>query len=618
MTHRLQTAIALFLAGLWGAALGYAHLNAGTGVLDSMEASLTDLRSAIVGTRSPPKIVSIVAIDDRTASTHGYPLPRAALARLVESISAMGPGAIALDLLLVDPGPADGDAALASALRQSRSVVASAATFRQSTQQVANAAGDPLAGIPEAEQLLLPLPGFLDAAATGIVNVATDESGTPRFLPLISLSAGRVDPAFPLRAAALALGTDPAIEADGVTLGSLRIPTDIGLRLPLSFYGPRGTIDTFSAADALDGKLPADAVKDRVVVIGATVTGGGDVFPTTFDPVLPGVEVISTAITHLMAGDGIVRDRNVRRIDAATAIALPLVLVALIAWRRSTAGLTIIALTVVVWAMLNMAAFSHGYWFSAALPIAAALPPALIFGAVQLWLDRSRARHFAAQSALLQRIEAPGLGEWLARDPGFLAAPVRQDAAVVFIDLSGFTGLSEAVGPAAVREILSGFFELVDEEARSAGGAITSFMGDGAMILFGLPSPAADDAARAAACAVSLSERTRLWLTSHPALAGRAIGFKLGAHCGPVVASRLGGGERQQITVAGDTVNVASRLMEAAAARGAELALSDALMRAAGPDAAPRRSGRLDGPLETKLRGRSGSIAVWLWRGRML
>ena len=44
-------------------------------------------------------------------------------------------------------------------------------------------------------------------------------------------------------------------------------------------------------------------------MIGATATGAGDVFPTPFDPVLPGVEVMSTAIAHLMTGDGIVRDQ---------------------------------------------------------------------------------------------------------------------------------------------------------------------------------------------------------------------------------------------------------------------------------------------------------------------
>ena len=620
MNHRLPTVIALLLAGLWGAALGYFHLQqqSNSGLIERVEATLVDLRSMIVGIRSPPDIVSIIAIDDRTAAAHGYPLKRDTLAQLVTSIGTLKPKALALDILLVDPGTEEGDAALATAIRSAPTIIAGAATFPQSLQSVIENAEDPLATVPEAQQLLLPQPRFAEAAPLGIVNVATDQSGVPRFIPLFSRAADRLDAAFPLRAASIALGAEPLIENDGIRLGAHRIPTDTGQRLPLTFYGPAGSISTFSAADALDGKLPADAITGKVVVIGATVTGGGDVFPTPFDPILPGVEVMSTAITHLVAGDGMVRDSRTRQADAGIATALPVLLVALVAWRRSALGFVIICLTVIAWAMLNLAAFANGYWLSAALPIAAALPPAIIFGAAELWRDRRRARHFADQSERLQRIEAPGLGEWLARDPAFLAEPVRQNASVVFIDLSGFTGLSEAVGPAMVREILSGFFELIDEEVRLLGGAITSFMGDGAMILFGLPTPAADDAARAAACAVRLADRTRLFLAGHPELRRRKIGFKLGAHCGPIVASRLGTGDRQQITATGDTVNVAQRLMEVAASRGAELAFSASLLDAAGPDAILLQTGRLAGPFETKLRGRSGGIAIYTWRGETL
>lgn len=104
MNHRLQTGIALLLAGLWATALGYANLNGRSGLLDRMEASLADIRSAIIGAKTPPPVVSIVAIDDRTAAAHGYPLDRATLARLVGAITALKPKALALDILLVDPG----------------------------------------------------------------------------------------------------------------------------------------------------------------------------------------------------------------------------------------------------------------------------------------------------------------------------------------------------------------------------------------------------------------------------------------------------------------------------------------------------------------------------------
>jgi adenylate cyclase len=272
-------------------------------------------------------------------------------------------------------------------------------------------------------------------------------------------------------------------------------------------------------------------------------------------------------------------------------------------------GIVAVAAVGCLWAIANVVAFNNGYWFSAALPLAAAGPPALIYGAVQLLIGRQRAAFFETQSIRLQRIQAPGLAQWLARDPTFLSQPVRQEAAVVFVDLSGFTGLSEMLGPVETRELLDSFYDLVDREVTDCHGALTSFMGDGAMILFGLPKHAESDAANAADCATRLCIRLRAWLVDRRET---RIGFKVGAHYGTVVASRLGHGETQQIATTGDTVNVASRLMDFAAQNGAELAVSEELLRAAGRERF--EPGSLDGPVSARLRGRTGAVPVWLWR----
>ena len=68
----------------------------------------------------------------------------------------------------------------------------------------------------------------------------------------------------------------------------------------------------------------------------------------------------------------------------------------------------------------------------------------------------------------------------------------------MFVDISGFTSLSERLDPDAIRELLKDFHALIDREVIRCGGMITGFLGDGAMILFGLPNPAVDDAGRAA------------------------------------------------------------------------------------------------------------------------
>ena len=611
----LQILVPLLLAGLWGAGLGVMHLRGDMWFVSRVEATMTDVRMLLRGHRRAPDLVTIVAIDDELVRRESsFPVSRATIAAIVDAISEFGPKAIAIDLLLVDPGPAEGDRALASSLGKSRAVLAAAAVFSGSTQQL-NAGNGALSDIPVANHFLRPLQEFADVAAIGVVNVETDQAGTPRLIPMVFTDGDRIETSFPLRAVALASGDDPQIEPDGVSVGGRSIRTDLGHALPVAFYGPRGSIRTVSAASVLNGTTARDDIRGRIVVIGATATGVGDVYPSPFDPVLPGVEVMATGISHLASGDGMLRDRSVRLADAGIATLLPMLLVGLLAWRRGAGAFVAIVAVVITWAALNVIIFGNGIWLSAALPMTAAGPPAILFGAVQLWIDRRRARRFASQSELLQHVQAPGLGTWLAENPDFLSEPVRQDAAIVFIDISGFTGLSERLGPNAVRELLNDFYRLVDEQVNASGGAITSFMGDGAMVLFGLPQSSAADAFNAADCCVGLSRRTTAWLAALPASTKSQIGFKIGAHFGAIVASRLGG-KNQQVATTGDTVNVASRLMEVAAGHHAELAVSDDMLKMSGRDCALYKEGVLSGPIEAQLRGRSGSLPVWLWRER--
>jgi adenylate cyclase len=611
----IQTLVALALAALWAAVLGLGHWRGDVQFLDRAEGALTDLRMVARGEKTAPDLVTIVAIDDDTvAKTGAYPLPRADLAAIVDAIARLEPRVIAVDLLLLDRGSQQGDAALARAFDKRPTVIAAAAVFPEAKQLIAIEEDGPFARLPRAEKFLLPLKTFSDHAAVGVVNLATDKSGTPRGVPMLFRSDEKIELSFPLRVASLTTGTEPTIQADSLTLAGRRIPTDIDHVLPLTFYGRRGTVRTISAASVLNGEITGEAVRDRIIVIGATVTGGGDVFSTPFDPVTPGVEIIATAIAHLMTGDGILRDRSTRAIDAVLAVALTLLLVGLLAWRRSAIGLLSIVAVLLVWLAGNFAAFSHGIWLSAALPVAAAAPPAILFGAVQLWLNRRQAQYLAMKSDLLQQFQAPVLRKWLTRNPEFLLQPLHQDASIVFIDLSGFTSLSETTEMEPMLDMLKDFHILIDHGVVAHGGLVTSFQGDGAMILFGLPESTADDARNAVLCCIDLCSRAEQWIETLPPSIASRTGFKIGAHFGPILASRLGGGSFQHITATGDCVNVASRLMEVAAKQGATLAVSDDLLRQAGPENALFASGVLTGPRETRIRGRSQTLSVWLWR----
>ncbi|WGD55751.1 adenylate/guanylate cyclase domain-containing protein [Bradyrhizobium sp. CB1650] len=611
-SRRVEILVALVLTALWGAGIYAGHANGHLRFLDRLEATLTDLRTLARGLQRPPDLVTIVAIDDTVVKRGGrYPLPRADLARVVDAIAQFKPKVVAIDLLLVDRGGGLGDATLARSLAASPAILAAAAIFPTASDTVATSSDGPLATLPQAERFLLPLAAFADHAEVGIVNVATGQSGSPLSVPMLFRTPDKVELSFPLRVASRALDKPLTIAPDHLMLGDRAVPTDTDFALPITYYGPRRTIRTVSAQTVFDGTLDRGTIENRIVVIGASVAGGGDFFPTPFDSLMPGVEVVSTAITHLVAGDGIMRDRKVHIADALAAILLPMLLVGLLAWRRSAIGIIAAAAVMMAWAALNLFAFTHGIWLNAATTLAAAVPPVAVFAGVQLWATGRRTQYLAAKSRSLAQFQAPAVQEWLARDPDFLAKPVRQNAAVVFIDLSGFTSLSEWIDPDTLRDLLKAFHALVDKTAVASGGIITDFLGDGAMILFGLPRAMPDDAARAVKCSVDLHRAVQGWLGSLPPSIRDQLSFKIGAHFGPIVASRLGG-SRQHITATGDTVNVASRLMEVAAQHDARLAFSDTLLDAA--DFLGDRDSSLRGPLRTQIRGRSGTVTVWFWR----
>ncbi|MGY3563342.1 CHASE2 domain-containing sensor protein [Bradyrhizobium sp. USDA 4472] len=404
MNRRTEIVLALVLAALWGGGIFAAHANGHLLFLDRLEATLTDWRTQVRGVQAPPDLVTIVAIDDTVVKRGGsYPLPRADLARVVDTIVQFKPKIVAIDLLLADRSAAIGDATLAHTLATGPMVLAGAAIFPAASETVASGGDGPLATLPQAERFLLPLPAFADHADVGIVNVATGQSGSPLSEPMLFRTGDRIELSLPLRVASRALDKPLTIAPDHLMLGDRTVPTDSGFSLPITYYGPRRTIRTVSAQSIFDGTLDRKAIENRIVVIGAAVAGGSDFAPTPFDSLMPGVEVVSTAITHLVAGDGILRDRRVHIADGLVAILLPMLLVGLLAWRRSALGYVAAAAAMVAWAGLNLFAFTHGVWLDAAITLAAAVPPVAVFIGVQLWTERRPAQDLTTESRSLAR-----------------------------------------------------------------------------------------------------------------------------------------------------------------------------------------------------------------------
>ena len=184
----------------------------------------------------------------------------------------------------------------------------------------------------------------------------------------------------------------------------------------------------------------------------------------------------------------------------------------------------------------------------------------------------------------------------------------------MFLDLSGSTGVAEALGPERTRDLFSAMQTLVEGEVTAHGGVVINYMGDGVLAVFGLPKPRSDDAARALAAVEALHESMTAWLAELPPAARERLDFRIGLNFGPAILSRLGSPTQQQITATGDTVNVASRLLEVAKQQHCRVVVTEDLFQAASATA-PATVNEDYAPLTVSIRGRASDLPIRIRNG---
>src|SRR5258708_19097785 len=146
-------------------------------------------------------------------------------------------------MLIVDPGKSDADALPTGALRESPSVIVATGVFDQDRASSSGRLDLMNAdGIPAPSDVLWPITAVRGVARIGLVNVSTDETGVPRFVPMIFRAGDTIAPSFVLAAASAALNTEPIFGNDTLKLAALTGYIDSGYHLPVPYYRPHGPV----------------------------------------------------------------------------------------------------------------------------------------------------------------------------------------------------------------------------------------------------------------------------------------------------------------------------------------------------------------------------------------
>ena len=555
-----------------------------TGVVERLELRSFDLRFAAFGgpTVDTAGIV-IVSFDEESQAAlrerYGSSGRRLIDARLIDRLRRARPEVIAYDFQFTEPSErgSDDNALLRAVSRTPGIVLATAEVFRGNHEVL---------GGPEA---VATVPAFVgdsvfpldaDGAARRMVY-------RPRGLRTFAVAAAEAARGRPLDSAQLAGGAW------------------------IAFQGAAGAVRSYSVTRILDGRVPASALRHKVVVVGPGDPALGDVHRTPLDAALPGVELQANAIATALGGFPL--SRGPAGLDYALIVLLGLVApLASLRW-SVVRTLTLAAVALVAFVVLAQLAFTAGTVVAVASPVVALLvgtAGAFVVTYILEIRERRRLRGIfarfvpedvAARAVASTAVDLRSGGE-------------RLEATVMFADLRGFTRFAEGLRPAVVSEALNRYLTGMSEAIQDEGGTVVSYMGDGIMAVFGAPTERPDHAARAVAAARAMTgprlDRFNEWLDQQ----GLGAPFRMGVglSTGEVLSGNVGSAERVEYTALGDTTNVAARLE--AMTKTTEHSI---LMTEATVDQLPAAQGlELLQVGKLELPGRTGLCTVWTLDGR--
>ena len=524
MRHRVLSKLLVCLAAAALAAGLYS-----VGVLDRLEADTVDARFSVRGTE-PATDVAVVEIDGSSLSEIGerWPISRLHHARVVRRLRAAGVRQIAYDVQFTEPTNPRADFALFDAIADAPGTVLS--TTEVGPRGTTNVLG-----------------GDRQLAKIGARAANT----------LLPTEAGGVIRRFPheldgLESFAVATGEEVLgrqVSRDGFD--------DTGAYI--DYHGPPGTVPTYGFADVMKGRVPARALRGKVVVVGASAPSLQDVHAsaTSGDELMAGPEIQANAISTVLRGVPL-RD---------SAPALDLVLILLMAAVAPLASLRLPGRPTAAICLGALAAFLGGAYlaFDAGTVLSAVYPlAALAFSSVgtlgldYLWTSRERRR---TRALFARFVPEAVVADLVARSSGEPLPGSRMEATVMFCDLRGFTRFAEHRPAEQVVHVLNRYLGTMSEAILECGGTVVSFMGDGIMAVFGSPIERGDhaDAAFAAARDIlgpRLQELNR-WL------AAQGMGpfhMGVGLNSGEVMSGNVGSERRLEYAAIGDTTNVAARL----------------------------------------------------------
>lgn len=468
------------------------------------------------------------------------------------------------------------------------------------------------------------------AAGAGVFTATTDADGLVRSSPVLFRIGDGYYPSLSAATLATALGAtaikpkmvgtvDTLSQADRdasafdtmqmwVDRKPVSFPVGEGMIATVQFRGPGGpgggAFRYVSAADVLNGKVAKDVLAGTIVLVGTTAPGLQDLRATPVNAEYPGVEIHANMIKSMLDGRFKVRPYWAQPVETMLVAALGLALALLLAVLSPAWSVLLAAAAFVACAGFNYLMYSR---YDVILNVfICLLLVATLFVLNLAWGWFFEVRKGRALVSRFGEYVAPELVERMAEDPeAYNMDGESRELTVMFVDVRGFTTISEGLSPKELREYINLYLTAMSEDIRSSHqGTLDKYIGDAVMAFWGAPVSFPDHASRAVATALLMQDSAARLNRDFLARGWPELKIGIGLNTGPMHVGDMGSKIRRAYTVMGDAVNLGARLEGITKVYGVGIAVGVAT-RLAAPEFAWRE---LD---LVRVKGKNEPVAVY-------
>jgi adenylate cyclase len=551
--------------------------------------------------------IVIVDVDDASLNKEGrWPWPRAKLGKLVDELQAAGAVVIAFDMIfpqeelnIVDEISKEiskenlDTINLDNTLQKIKPYFNNDARFSNSMSD-----GDIVIGISFLNHLvktgIVPDPilklttsaqknlgiiemsgveGVNSVVASGIknagfINVFPDGDGIIRRVPLLLRYEDGLYPSLALEAVRVYLLTQIKLvtaeygdseRIEGVQLNDYVIPTDSSGQVIIPFIGKGFTFPYFSATDVLNKKIPHDALAGKIVFIGTSATGLGDLKATAVQNPYPGVEVHATVAEGILKKNFPFRPAWAFGAEVFVIVFLGTILILVCPYLGPRVlSLLIFVIPITLMLLNNYMREKTGFLSPAFIPMAMAVGIALLNLIYGYLFETRRREHIKEMFG--QYVPEKHIDEMLKSKNNYSLYGESREMTVLFADIRNFTAISEPMTAAQLKEYLNAYLSPMTEVIFKYQGTIDKYVGDLIMAFWGAPLMDKKHAQHAISAALSMQNEVIKLNKMFVEQNVPPLQIGIGLNTGLMSVGDMGSKFRRNYTVLGDAVNLGSRV----------------------------------------------------------